>query len=436
MANWHIRLKNKVVFAFLILFISQGLWGVMVPRDENGKKCLKTLGKLSAEPLRPKGTEVQEKYFELIDRVAKELKRSKKDFKNPVLWRQKTAASGLPGLDLPEEVGGGNLPASEMLKIFEYAGRYTLNLRDVPGGGHARALLLSKTPEAKKILEQVARGEGYVAIAITEPDHGSNIRGMTSTAEKVPGGYKITGEKLYNARLTSASHIVVITQAPNQKNGEMGKLNAFVIPSDYPGLKFKTLSTPALRGNSFGGVAFDDLFIPDKFRIGEDGEGGKLFNEHFTYWRMMQTSAGLGTAKKALEMAAERMKNREAFGAPIAKYTHLQQELGRRTNELDQLSVYLEKTAEYFDKGDYAKAAEMAAGAKATGVDAAYGAAEFAIRVHGAYGMSNKTDLTKRLMDLMGLRIADGASDVLISDYVRKVYGQEYWDLAFENPKE
>lgn len=434
MTNFSKRLKFVLVLGLGLLSFSPILLGVMVPQDESGKKCFKTLGKLAAEPLRPEGTETQEKYFAVIDRVAKELKKSKKDFKNPVLWRQKTAASGLPGLDLPEEVGGKNLPASEMLKIFEYAGRYTLNLRDVPGGGHARALLMSKTPEAKKILEQVAKGDGYVAIAITEPEHGSNIRGMTSKAVKVDGGYKITGEKLYNARLTSASHIVILTQSPVQKEGETGKLNAFVVPSDYPGLRFKKLSTPALKGNSFGGVSFDDLFIPESFIIGKDGDGGRLFNEHFTYWRLMQTSAGVGTAKKALEMASERMREREVFGAPIAKYTHLQQELGRRTQALDQLSVYLEKAAEYYDKGDYAKAGEMAAGAKATGVEAAYEAADFAIRVHGAFGMSTKSDLTNRLMDLMGLKIADGASDVLISDYVRKVYGQEFWDLAFENP--
>lgn len=436
MANSYIRLKNGWFLGLGVFLLCRGISGVMIPQDEPGRKCIKSLSKLAGQALRPKGTETQEKYFAEIDRVAKELKKSKKKLIDPVLWRQKTAASGLPGLDLPEEVGGKNLPASEMLKIFEYAGRQSLNLRDVPGGGHARALLMSKNPEAKKILEQVAKGEGYVAISITEPDHGSNIRGMTSTATKVPGGYKITGDKLYNARLTTASHIVLITQAPNQKEGDKGKLNAFVIPRDYPGLNFKKLSTTALKGNSFGGVSFQDLFIPESFRIGEDGDGGKLFNEHFTYWRLMQTSAGVGTAKRALEMAAERMKTREAFGGPIAQFTHLQQELGRRSLALESASVYLEKAAEYFDKGDYAKAAEMAAGAKATGVEAAFDAVDFAIRVHGAYGMSNKTDLTDRLNDLMGLRIADGASDVLISDYVRKVFGQEFWDLAFDKPKE
>ena len=412
------------------LNLSLPLFGVLVPGEENSANCLRNLAKLVSKPLAPEGNSLQEGYFRTIDEVAEEFANSKK-FKSPVAWRKKTGKSGLQALDMPEEVGGKNLSASQMLKIFEYAGRYDLNLRDVPGGGHGRALMYSKNPEHKKIMEQIAKGRGYMAIAITEPEHGTDIRGMRSVAKKVEGGYELTGEKEYQARLSTASHIIILTQAPGQEGERGGKLNAFVVPKDYPGLKFKELETPALQGNSFGGVSFENLFIPESFRIGEDGEGGRIFNEHFTYWRMMQTSAALGTAKRALELMADRMRTREVNGRPIGSMTHLQQKLGRAGARLEHDTAALKEAAEAYDRGDFIEASRLAASAKALGVDDALDAVEVSLEAHGAFGMSNKIDLTQRKMDLSGLKIADGTADVLISDYVRKTFGQEFWDMGF-----
>ncbi len=421
------------IFVFVMLIGISLQWnpcfGVLIPDVGESQNCSIKLAKLNSNPLRPKGSEVQEKYFKLIDEVAEEFNGTNK-FNSPVAWRRKTAKSGLPGLDLPKEVGGENLKPSEMVKIFQYAGRHSLDLRDISGGGHARSLLMSKEPGHKEILEKVVQGKGYMAIAITEPEYGSDIGGMKSSSKKVEGGYEITGEKKYNARLKNASHVVIITQAPNS-TPEHSKLNAFCLPIDYPGLKFKDLKAPGLKGNSFGGVSFDKLVIPEKFRIGEDGEGHKLFGEHFTYWRVMQTAAAIGTAQKALEQTAERLATRIVNGKPIGAMTHLQQPLGKLTFELNMVFDQLEKAAKLMDGGDYKSAAVIAAAAKSWGVDKAFDAVDSAISAHAASGYSDNMDLMQRLNDLRGLRIADGASDVLISDYVRKIYGQEFWDMAF-----
>ncbi|MFM8313726.1 MAG: acyl-CoA dehydrogenase family protein, partial [Deltaproteobacteria bacterium] len=238
-------IRNLIGVLILFSLIHQPQTQAIIVGD-----CDKTLVKLVQNPLRTVGTPTQEHFFQLIDQVAREFGK-KPEFISPVAWRKRTASEGLPGLDLPKEVGGKDLPASDMIKVFEHAGRYDLNLRDVAGGAHSRVLLHSKNPEHKKILEQFARGEGYMAIAITEPETGSNIRGMRSTAKKVPGGYELTGEKLYNARFETATHIILFTQAPGQE-GKPGKLNTFVIPKDYPGLSFSKLETQALKGNSLG----------------------------------------------------------------------------------------------------------------------------------------------------------------------------------------
>lgn len=407
---------------FLLSFAQTTSVGILEP-------CENTLSKIAVNPLRHKGNKIQEKYFNLIDQVAKEFAGKPALISAPT-WRKRTAAEGLPALDLPIDVGGKNLPPSDMIKIFEHAGRHDLNLRDVVGGAHARVLLQSDNPEHKTLLKQFARGEGYMAIAITEPEVGSDIRGMKSTAKKVKGGYELTGEKLYNARFETATHIILLTQAPG-RDSKPGKLNAFLIPKDYPGLKFTKLDTPALRGNSFGGVAFENLFVPESFRIGQDGDGGKVFRNHFTYWRLMQTAAAVGTAKRSLEITNNRLREREAFGKKLGTMTHLQQELSDHTITLDAQTAYIEKAARLLDEGNYEEAAILVAGAKAKAVEAATKAAEFAVMTHGAAGVSSQYDLFQRYIDIFGLRIADGTSDVMRSEYLRKIYGNDLWEMAF-----
>lgn len=232
-----------------------------------------------------------------IDRTASEL-RGTDDFLSPRAWRKRTAGFGLPGLDLPLERGGGDWPATKMVEIFRHAGRHNLNFRDVVGGAHVRALRHSTNPKVQSIVEQVAKGAGYVAIAITEPEVGTDVRAIKSTSRKVKGGYSLSGHKRFNARLGQATHVIIFTQGTT---GELGKLSVFVLPIDTPGLEIETLEAHGLTGNSYGGLRFKDVFVSDDYLIGEDGQGTTIFDEHFLYWRLMQAAAASVPEKRRLK---------------------------------------------------------------------------------------------------------------------------------------
>ncbi len=158
--------------------------------------------------------------------------------------------------------------------------------------------------------------------------------------------------------------------------------------------------------------------------------GGKIFREHFLYWRLMQAAAAVGCGKRALKQMAQRIRSREAFGGPIGRFTHLQQALAENTGKLNMASALIREAAKLMDEGEYTKAIPLVAMAKAEGVEFAWKAADDAMRAFGAEGYTDHVDLEQRVQDLSGLRIADGPTDVLRQEVVRRVYGDDLWKMA------
>lgn len=364
-----------------------------------------------------------------IDQLAT-LLRQQGDLTNPTAWRQHGAKFGLPGLDLPPEVGGGGWSTVDMLEVFRHAGKHNLNLRDVVGAAHGRPLAKSNSVYAKRVLNEIVAGKAYVAVAITEPDAGSDMRAMESRATKIGDGFALSGQKLWNARLRQATHVVLYTLA---SNGKPGARTAFLLPIDHPGLQIVDEYAHGLTGNSFGGLKFNEMFVGPEYLLGEDGDGGKIFNEHFTYWRLMQSAAAIGCGEAALQQMADRIKDRKAYGGPIGRFTRLQQPIGEYTTKLQMAMALAREAAVLLDQGNYDAASPLVNGIKAEGVEIALAASDAAMRAHGALGYSRQVDLGDRVRDLMGLRIADGTTDVMRMEVVRSFYGSDFWTIAIRN---
>lgn len=364
-----------------------------------------------------------------VDETAHTL-RASGDLRSPRKWREVTAEFGLPGIDLPVEFGGSGWSASKTLDVFLAAGRHDLNCRDVVGGAHVRPLLRSSHPKIQEIVRQVVLGEAYVAICMTEPHAGSDYHSITSRARRVEGGYVLDGEKRYVARLEQATHVIVFTQPVN---GEPHGLSAFVLPIESPGLQPYSFGAHGLKGNSFGGMRLQNVHVEEWQMIGDDGEGDAIFRDHFRYWRLMQVAAALGTAERALAMMVDRLVEREAYGAPIGRFSHLQQAVGKHTTELRMAKALAREAATMIDQGRGEEADAIINGLKAEGVEIALATVDSAMRAFGAEGYSDRVDLGDRLQDLHGLRIADGTTDVMRMSVVARSYGDKgrrLWEMA------
>lgn len=349
---------------------------------------------------------------------------------NPVEMRRLPAFSDLPAIDLPTRFGGANSVA-ETAEVFRRCGMIDLELRDLPGAGHARFLTLAPTRSFDGVLGDVASGDAFAAIAITEPNVGSDLHAMEARAEASSGGYTLTGVKQHISRVEECTHFIVFATI-ERPNSDRRLVSAFLVPADAPGLTVERMRPMGMARVSWGRVILDNVEVPASQRIGGEGQGLSLFVRHFSYWRVMMSAAAIGSAQAAVEAAIDRMKQRNAFGGPIGRFTHLQQGLAEHVGKLRMAWLLVREVAGDFDRRRWP--IFDAAMAKAEALEAAIGATDWALRTAGASGYDTDNGFEKRYRDLLGLRVADGTTDVLRGQVARSILGESLYELSLNRP--
>jgi alkylation response protein AidB-like acyl-CoA dehydrogenase len=345
---------------------------------------------------------------------------------NPVVLRAHPRLKGWAGLDLPRELGGSSWCALQMVRVFRGCGRHDVELRDLPGAGHARLLHLVQSQRFDTVLSAVAEGRYYCAIAITEPDVGSDMQAMKTTATPAEGGYRLNGAKEYIARMAESTHVIVFARVARPTEPPL--ISAFLIPKDAPGVAVEALSPMGLCNVSWARVTLLEVQVPLSTRIGGEGQGMSLFRRHFCYWRTMMAAVAIGSAQAVVDQTTRRMKTRLAFGGPIGRFSHLQQALARHVAQLRMASLLVDRVAADIDAHRWP--VFDAAMAKAEAVEAAIAATEWGMSTFGAAGYEVACGLEKRYRDLLGLRIADGTTDLLRGQVARAFLGEQLYALS------
>ena len=261
---------------------------------------------------------------------------------------------------------------------------------------------------------------------ITEPDTGSDLHALQVKAMPIDGGYRLKGVKMFNARIFEATHYIVFANVI--RNDFTTLPTAFLIDVNTNGIVRKPIDTMGLHSVSFGMVELNDVYVSLSDRLGGEGQAISLFINHFSYWRLMMSAAVIGSAQAALGETRDHLRKRNAFGGPIGRFTHLQQDLALHITRLRTAWLLCTDTALRLD----AKLPITfdAAMVKADAVDAAISAVDWSLRVHGAKGYTKELTIEKRLRDLIGLRTADGTGDVLRGQVARSFLGNDMYDLS------
>lgn len=294
----------------------------------------------------------------------------------------------------------------------------------------ARALEAGGTEAQKEEwLPKLASAEIMNAVAVTEPDYGSDVAGVKVTATKVEGGYLINGVKTWCTFGARADVLMVLARTdPDRSIGHRG-LSMFIVPkergdahgfeltsdSEFGPAKMegRPIDTIGYRGMHSYEIAIENWFVPDANLIGEEGGIGRGFYYQmagFENGRLQTAARALGVMQAALEEARQYAKDRNVFGQPIHEYQLTQAKLGRMAITIQGARQFAYEVARLMAKGEGTLEASMI---KAYVCKAAEWVTREAMQIHGGMGYAEEYTVSRLFVDARVLSIFEGADETL-----------------------
>jgi len=325
------------------------------------------------------------------------------------------ARLGLTCYDLPEAYGGGGLEGlRERCAVIE-----ELSWGDSPiawviaqGGFFAGPVLALGSDEQKEryVPQLCSDDPPACAVAITEPEHGSDSAAIETTARRVDGGYVIDGHKKFigNGHIADACVVFATVEPGSRSRG----ITAFMVERDDPGfIRGPRLHKMGSRCFPAAEVRFEECFVPDDRRLGDEGEGFSGLMHVFDVARVQLAASTLGVGRAALELAVEYAKEREAFGQPIHRFQAVSFRLADAKLRLDQARLMTLHAAALADAGE--PFATEAAMAKLAASEASGHATWAAVQTLGGAGYIRDSLAQKWFRDAKLDEIWDGTSDIM-----------------------
>ena len=327
---------------------------------------------------------------------------------------RKAAEAGLTCYDLPEEYGGGGV-ASVLTSclILEELAWGDSSIAGCIGGGSffAGPLLVMGTEEQKRRwVPPLCGPEPPVgALALTEPDCGSDAAAIKTHAKRVEGGYVLNGQKTWISNAPVADvYIVFATVAP----GTRAKgITAFVVERGDAGFEIgRRLPKMGACCYPAGELFFRDCFVPEERRIGEEGQGFYGLMRSFDESRITLAANSLRIGRAALELAVEYAKDRRAFGKPIHEFQAVSFRLVDAKLRLDQARLLTHHAAQLADGGEsFSTEAPMA---KVAASEAAWYTTWACVQTLGGNGYSREYPAERLLRNAKLEEIYEGTSDI------------------------
>jgi acyl-CoA dehydrogenase len=335
------------------------------------------------------------------------------DFPDSVFRRM--GELGFIGVSWPEEYGGGGGDYLAKIVVGEEVGRCR-------SGGVAMALAVQTdmavppvekfgTPEQKKkYLAPAITGEKIFCLGITEPDAGSDVQAVQTTAKKVDGGWLVNGRKIFitNGR---RAHAMTLVAKTDRDAGHQG-ISLFIVDTDTPGYKVeRTLSKVGMLTSDTGEISFTDMFIPEDALLGKEGEGFYNISWELQGERLIGAAGTIEGARLTLAAALEYAQQRETFGKPISKHQAIRHSLAEMATEIEAAQQLTRATAWRVNQGEY-PVREISMAKLLTG-QVAWKVADMAVQIFGGYGYSMEFPVQRAWRDSRLIRIGGGTDEVM-----------------------
>jgi hypothetical protein len=342
---------------------------------------------------------------------------SERDHKGEVSrenW-MKCARFGILGLPFPEEYGGSNADIMTTVNVMEGLG-YGCRDNGLIFAMNAQLwsvqmpILLFGTQEQKqKYLPGMCNGEMIGAHGMSEPDSGSDAYSLRTRAERVDGGYVLNGTKMFVTNAPFAD-VALIFATINPEKG-LGGITAFLVDIGTPGFRVsRSIEKMGLRTSPMGELIFQDCFVSETCRLGQEGAGASIFNSSMEWERSSILASHVGEMERQLEECIRYVRVRRQFGKPIGKFQSISNRIADMKVRLETARLLLYKVAWLKMKN---KSAIMeAAIAKLYLSECFVQNSLDAIRIHGGYGYMTEFEIERDLRDSIGGLLYSGTSDI------------------------
>ena len=344
----------------------------------------------------------------------------------PVEFHKAMAEAGWLGIAMPEAVGGSGLGITEasimMQAVAESGGGMTAaSSIHGPVFGLEPVILFGTEEQQKRMIPPIISGEERMCFAVTEPNTGLDTTSLKTRAEKVDGGYRVNGEKIWitNAHVADRMLLIARTTPLEEVKRKTEGLTLFYCKLDRGAIEHRLIPKMGRHAVGSNMLFISDLFIPEEDRIGAEGQGFKILLQGLNPERVLLGAEATGLGRVAIQRAAKYARERIVFGRPIGQNQGIQHPLAKAWMQVEAASLMVFKAATLFDQG--ADCGIEANSAKFLAAEAGYEACQTAVMSMGGMGYAQEYHVERYLREVLIPRIAPVSPHQIMNFIAEKV---------------
>jgi butyryl-CoA dehydrogenase len=335
---------------------------------------------------------------------------------------QRCAVNGYFGLRYPESAGGMDADFVTYCMMIEEIARGSLSLGAVVAMqtlmGTDLVFRFGTDDHRKRLVEPALKGEKIGTIAMTEPDFGSDLGGITTRATPTEDGWVITGQKMWITSATMADFFTVAAKT-DPEAGFKG-IDFFLVEKNMPGVKVgRKINKLGVRASETSELILDNVKVPAENLLGKQGTGFKNLGEILCQIRVMTGALALGLGQAALDSAIKYSNDRQQFGKPIAEFQAVSHKIAEMGTRLEAADALVYRAARDIDAGR--RDVKLASMAKLFATEAANFIADECTRIYGSYGFAMEYDAQRYYRDARFLLYGGGTSEILRTNIAREM---------------
>ncbi|SIR96897.1 acyl-CoA dehydrogenase family protein [Natronorubrum thiooxidans] len=322
--------------------------------------------------------------------------------------------ANLVAQDIPEKWGGRGLDLPQLLALTEEFYRADAGIAltlQLASFGCEITYKYGSDEQCEEYIRPVAEGTQRSGLAVSEPETGSDLAGMQTTAEKDGDEYVLNGEKYWIGNGVEADWVTVYARTDDDEDNRYGNHSMFIVPTDTEGYEAEHIPEKmAMRASKQAHVEFNDCRIPEANLIGTEGAGFWMVAEFFNHGRVIVSGHGLGLAAAAIEETWEFVHDREEFGRTINEFQAVQHGLADMLLDFERARALTWRACKKVENGE--NAGYWAALAKTSATEAAVDVSEQGMQFHGGRSVLDDRRIARVFRDARIPVIYEGANEI------------------------